>query len=155
MDGPICPETGARMRRAVRPITLTYKGESMSFDMPGWYCDQSEASIFTGEDLKLSDRVLNKLKVRNGGMLEPAEIRRIREKLDLTQTVAGEVIGGGPDAFQKYETGDLLPSEAICRALRWLDCDPQALRAMSERRLNGPPAAPSPLHGFVTIIANP
>jgi hypothetical protein len=37
------------------------------------------------------------------------------------------LIGGGPRAFQKYETGDLLPSRAISSALLLLDRDPEAL----------------------------
>src|SRR5260370_39239372 len=110
MTDPVCPETGAPMHRAVRPMTLSYKGESVTFDMPGWYCDQSEQSIHTGEDMKLSDRMLNRLEARTEGLLEPEEIKRIRRKLGLTQTAAGELIGGGPRAFQKYEAGDLLPS---------------------------------------------
>ena len=55
------------MYREVRPMTLTYKGESLTFDMPGWYCDQSEESIHTGEDMKISDRKLNLLKARCEG----------------------------------------------------------------------------------------
>lgn len=127
MTNPICPETGSPMYRGVRPITLTYKGESMTFDMPGWYCDQSEESIHTGEDMKFSDRMLNLLKARSEGLLEPVQIRRIRKKLHLTQEAAGMIIGGGPRAFQKYESGDLLPSRAISSALLLLDHDPEAL----------------------------
>lgn len=127
MTNPVCPETGAPMYRGVRPMTLTYKGESLTFDMPGWYCDQSEESIHTGEDMKVSDRMLNFLKARSEGLLEPEQIRRIRKKLHLTQEAAGIIIGGGPRAFQKYESGDLLPSRAISSALLLLDHDPEAL----------------------------
>ena len=126
MSNPICPETGAPMYRGVRPMTLTYKGESLTFDMPGWYCDQSEESIHTGEDMKISDRKLNLLKARCEGLLEPEEIRRIRKKLHLSQEAAGMLIGGGPRAFQKYESGDLLPSRAVSSALVLLDRDPAA-----------------------------
>jgi len=95
--------------------------------MPGWYCDQSEESIHTGEDMKVSDRMLNLLKARTEGLLEPDQIRRIRKKLRLSQESAGTLIGGGPRAFQKYESGDLLPSRAICSALLLLDHDPESL----------------------------
>jgi HTH-type transcriptional regulator/antitoxin MqsA len=115
------------MYRGVRPMTLTYKGENLTFDMPGWYCDQSEESIHTGEDMKISDRMLNLLKARHEGLLEPEQIRRIRKKLHLTQEAAGMLIGGGPRAFQKYESGDLLPSRAISSALLLLSHDPEAL----------------------------
>jgi HTH-type transcriptional regulator/antitoxin MqsA len=121
------------MYRTVRPMTLAYKGETVTFDMPGWYCDTSEESIHTGEDMKLSDRMLNRLKARTDGLLEPEEVRRIRKKLHLSQMAAGDVIGGGPRAFQKYEAGDLLPSKAISSALVLLDRDPAALRVLEER----------------------
>jgi HTH-type transcriptional regulator/antitoxin MqsA len=119
------------MYRDVRPMTLTYKGESITIDMPGWYCDSSDESIHTGKDAVVSDRALNRLKARNEGLLEPEDIRRIRKKLGLSQT-AGQVIGGGPRAFQKYESGDLLPSRAISSALRLLDHDPEALRLLKQ-----------------------
>lgn len=127
MSNPICPETGAPMFRGVRPMTLSYKNQSLTFDMPGWYGDQSDESIHTGDDMKVSDRMLNLLKARSEGLLEPEQIRRIRKKLHLSQEEAGNLIGGGPRAFQKYESGDLLPSRAISSALLLLDHDPEAL----------------------------
>ena len=135
MTNPVGPETGAPMHRAERPLTLTYKGKSITVDMPGWYCDQSEESVHTGEDMKVSDRALNQLKARAEGLLEPEDIRRIRKKLGLTQEAAGELIGGGPRAFQKYETGDLLPSRAISSALALLDHNPKALAVLRERQV--------------------
>jgi HTH-type transcriptional regulator/antitoxin MqsA len=60
---PICPETGTPMHRDVRPMTLTYNGESITFDMPGWYCDQSDESLHTGKDMKMSDRMISILKL--------------------------------------------------------------------------------------------
>jgi HTH-type transcriptional regulator/antitoxin MqsA len=134
MSNPVCPETGAPMHRAVRPMTLTYKSESLTFDMPGWYCDQSDESIHTGEDMKISDRMLNLLKARSEKLLEPADIRRIRKKLRLSQEEAGLLIGGGPRAFQKYESGDLLPSRAVSSALVLLDHDPAALSVLMMHR---------------------
>ena len=101
MTNPVCPETGTPMYRGVRPMTLTYKGESITFDISGWYCNQSEESIHTGEDMKVSDRMLNRLKARCVGLLGPEEIRSIRKRLHLSPEAAGLVIGGGPRAFQR------------------------------------------------------
>ena len=104
------------MHRGVRPMTLTYREQSISFDMPGWYCEDCEESIHTGKDMKVSDRMLNRLKARSEGLLAPEEIRHIRKKLRLSQEAAGLLVGGGPRAFQKYESGDLLPSRAVSSA---------------------------------------
>jgi HTH-type transcriptional regulator/antitoxin MqsA len=121
------------MQRGVRPFTLTYKGQSITIDMPGWYANQSDECIFTVEDMKISDRALNRLKARSEGLLLSEDIRRIRKRLGLTQAAAGELIGGGKRAFQKYEAGDLLPSRAICNALVLLDHDPAGLEILAAR----------------------
>lgn len=144
MSNPVCPKTGAPMHRDTRPMTLTYKGESLTFDMSGWYCAASDESIHAGADLKVSDRMLNRLKARVEGLLEPEQIRRIRKKLSLTQQQAGELIGGGPRAFQKYETGALLPSRAISSALVLLDHDPSALNVLQARRESAAAEPPRP-----------
>jgi HTH-type transcriptional regulator/antitoxin MqsA len=34
MDNPVCPETGAPMQRGIRPLTLTYKGQSITVEPP-------------------------------------------------------------------------------------------------------------------------
>jgi len=133
-DVPLCPATGTAMHRDKRPMTLTYRNQTLTFDMPGWYCDASEESIHTSADMKSSDRMLNLLKARAENLLASDEIRRIRKKLQLTQVEAGEIIGGGPRAFQKYETGDLLPSKAISSALVLLDHAPEALSVLKRRQ---------------------
>ena len=85
--------------------------------------------------MEVSDRALNRLKARSEGLLEPEEISRIRKKLGLSQDAAGQMIGGGPRAFQKYENGDLMPSRAISSALSLLDHDPKALTVLKMPRL--------------------
>ena len=121
MTNPTCPETGQPMFRDVRPMTITYKGHESTFDMPGWYCDASDESIHTGDDMKVSDRALNRLKAQVEGLLDPEAVRRIRKRLHLTQKDAGRLIGGGPNAFQKYESGDVVVSHAVMSALLLLD----------------------------------
>jgi HTH-type transcriptional regulator/antitoxin MqsA len=135
MTNPVDPETGAPLYRDVRPLTLTYKGESITFDMPGWYGDQPDEGVFDADDMKVSDRALNRLKARAEGLLAPEEIKRIRKKLGLSQEAAGELIGGGPRAFQKYETGDLVPNRAVSSALALLDHDPTALTVLKARQV--------------------
>jgi HTH-type transcriptional regulator / antitoxin MqsA len=119
-------------------MTLAYKGESVTFNMPGWYCDSSDESIHTGQDMKVSDRTLNRLKARVEGLLEPEDIRRIRKKLNISQTEAGQMIGGGPRAFQKYESGDVLPNRAISSVLVLLDHDPKGLALLKTRQTKIP-----------------
>jgi HTH-type transcriptional regulator/antitoxin MqsA len=111
--------------------------------MPGWYCDQSEEGIHTGQDMKISDRALNRRKARVEGLLAPEEIKRIRKKLHITQEIAGLLIGGGPRAFQKYESGDLLPSNL-------LDHNPASLALLKNREIKRP-VAPRRLDGLLDL----
>ena len=47
---------------------------------------------------------------------------------------AGEIIAGRPRAFQKYETGNLLPSKAISSTLVLLDHTPEAISILKGRQ---------------------
>ncbi len=143
---PVCPVTGAAMHREIRPMVLAYRQETINFDMPGWYCDASEESIHSSADMKVSDRMLNVLKARADHLLAPDEIRQIRKKLQLSQVQAGEIIGGGPRAFQKYEAGDLLPSKAISSALVLLNHRPEDLSILRDRQSSHNKSMPSALH---------
>lgn len=122
-------ETGAELRRDIRPFTINYQGHSKTFAMPGWYPinDECEAT-FTQDDLKIYDKALKELKSEVEYLLQPNEIRSIRKRLKLTQVQAGIILGGGKRAFQKYESGDVLPSRAISNLLRILSNNPALLK---------------------------
>ncbi len=126
-----CHECGSAMSRGIRPMTVQYKGLSVTFDMPGWYCVCGEG-VVTGKDMDVSDRQLNLLKARAENLVLPGEVRRIRKKLGLNQQRAGSLLGGGPNAFHKYESGEVLPSKAISNLLRVLEAMPEGLKILSE-----------------------
>ena len=71
--------------------------------------------------------------------LEPDQIRIIREGLGLSQREAGQVLGGGPNAFAKYESGTLAPAAALPLVLR---DNPAALGTLQPDRAPGPVRRP-------------
>ncbi len=121
------------MVRDTRPMELAYKGQSVTVQMPGWYCPKSGESIHTGADMKVSDAALKALKIKVERLLPPEEIKRIRQKLGLTQREAGEVIGGGPNAFQKYESGETLLSKGMSNFLRVLERHPEDVAQLKDQ----------------------
>ncbi|HBJ86098.1 MAG TPA: type II toxin-antitoxin system MqsA family antitoxin [Verrucomicrobiales bacterium] len=133
MAKQICPESGHPMVRDVRPMKIEYKGHSIEVEMPGWYCEHCGEGVHTGKDMLVSDRALNRLKAEVDGLLLPETVKRIRKRLKLTQKDAGTIIGGGPNAFQKYESGDVLVSKAIASALLLLDDHPEGLTVLKSR----------------------
>ena len=73
--------------------------------------------------------------------LPPEEITRIRQRLGLSKLEAGDLIGGGPRAFSKYESGTIEPAAAVSNLLRVLDANPTVLD-----QLRGLPAPPIDIH---------
>ncbi len=127
-----CHECSAVMTRGIKQMTIRYKGLSATFDMPGWYCVCGEG-VVTAKDMDVSDRQLNLLKAQAERLVLPSEVRRIRKKLGLNQQTAGSLLGGGPNAFHKYESGEVLPSKAISNLLRVLEAMPEGLKVLHEK----------------------
>ena len=71
--------------------------------------------------------------MRNKPSITPEEIRTIREHLGLTQVEAGELLGGGPRAFTRYEAGAVQPAASIVNLLRLLEADPTAMTTLGGR----------------------
>ncbi|MDC0738537.1 type II toxin-antitoxin system MqsA family antitoxin [Cognatishimia sp. SS12] len=129
------PETGAELARGVRPVRLAFKSQSMVVDMPGWYSKDDasgESGLFDKKDMLVSDRAINLMKAKELGLLLPEQIKKVRLALGLSQREAGRLIGGGPNAFQKYESGDVLLSKSADTALRLLAVDPRRLQEIRD-----------------------
>ena len=71
---------------------------------------------------------------KNKSTIAPGEIRAIRERLGITQVEAGELLGGGPRAFTKYEAGSVKPAASVINLLRLLEADPSNLATLQGRR---------------------
>jgi len=79
MASPLCPATGTPMVRGMKQLTITYKGKSITFKMPGWYSQSSEEGIHSGKEMKVSDHMLNRLKAgRNSSYPKKASFKPIR-----------------------------------------------------------------------------
>ena len=66
--------------------------------------------------------------------ISPEEIKNIRKLLRLSQAKAGKLLGGGPRAFAKYESGSVKPSASLIKMLRFLKSRPRELEALSGQK---------------------
>ena len=55
----------------------------------------------------------------------------------MNQEAAGRILGGGPNAFHKYEKGEVLPSQAISNLLRVLEVMPDGLEVLQNWQTSG------------------
>jgi len=120
-------------RRTVRE-TYTYKGHDLQVEQPGEFCDRCDEGIVTGGDMKATEQAFHDLRATVDGLLTSTEVRRIRTGLKLTQRQAGEIFGGGPNAFSRYERGLAMQPRAVDALLRLLDRHPKLLVELSARR---------------------
>jgi len=116
-----CFACGGEMKRDVRKVTYSYRDRIISFDQPGYYCQNCDESILTEDDVRSTEPLLKNFKRDVANLLPPAEIKRIRSEQGLTQAKAGEIFGGGSQAFSKYERGLILQSKPLDILLRILD----------------------------------
>ena len=65
------PETGEVLTRGVRPFDVTYKGESITVDLPGYYPIGSGEGVHIGDDMSIVDDALRVLKEKIKGCLPP------------------------------------------------------------------------------------
>lgn len=72
--------------------------------------------------------------------IEPDEIRAIRKRLGLSQAEAGELLGGGPRAFTKYETGTVRPAAAVVTLLRLLERNPSLIGQLHDSKSSPTPS---------------
>jgi HTH-type transcriptional regulator/antitoxin MqsA len=112
----------------VRP--LKYRDLEDKVRVTGFWCESCDEGILTGDDLRKYSRALQNLKARAEHVLPPADVAAIREKLGLSQRKAGELLGGGPRAFQKYESGSQTPSVPMTHLLTLLARDPRRLEEL-------------------------
>jgi HTH-type transcriptional regulator/antitoxin MqsA len=115
-------------------VKITFEGLSETIDLPGWYPKggPSDDGLHTGKDMEVSDAALRRLMTKARATLSPAEVKAIRSKLKLSQREAGKLIGGGPRAFQKYESGEVMASVPMSKLLRLLAKDPKRLKELQD-----------------------
>lgn len=97
--------------------------------LSGWQCAECEEVSFDADGA-------HRYAVAGDGLVSRArrdegeEIRRIRQRLGLTQVQASALTGGGPNAFSRYETGKARPIAAVRNLFRLLDAHPTLIQEL-------------------------
>ncbi len=74
---------------------------------------------------RISDLMLSFNKQVNAAVVAPTFIAAVRRKFDLDQREAGEIFGGGVNAFSRYENGKTQPPLALIKLFKLLDRHPE------------------------------
>ncbi|MDP3083033.1 MAG: type II toxin-antitoxin system MqsA family antitoxin [Rubrivivax sp.] len=125
-----CPSCGAaKLVHDTRDMPYTYKGEStMLPQVTGDFCPACDEYILdVPESHRSMELMLAFSKQVNASYVDPNFIASVRKKLDLDQREAGEIFGGGVNAFSRYENGKTKPPLALVKLLKVLDRHPELL----------------------------
>ena len=125
-----CPgcET-SKLVHDTRDVPYTYKGESTILPrVTGDFCPACDESILDASESRRTMELMSAFsKVVNASFVDPDFIASVRKKLDLDQREAGEIFGGGVNAFSRYESGKTKPPVALVKLLKVLDRHPELL----------------------------
>ena len=125
---------GGPVTRETRRASFGYKGKTLRYDQPGEWCADCGEVFLEKSDKEATDPLIYNFQAVLDGRLTTDDILRIRRKLGLTQKQAGEMIGGGPNAFSRYETGKAYPARGTENFLRVLDKHPEVLDATLKKQ---------------------
>lgn len=130
-----CPECGtASPVHDTRDVAYTYKDQTTVLTVvTGHFCAGcGEVTLDRDAVDRYSDLVGAFQRKVNGALVDPAYIRDVRKKLALGQREAGEIFGGGVNAFSRYETGKAEPPVSLVKLLGLLDRHPELLAEIRE-----------------------
>lgn len=121
-----CPECDGGTVHEKRDMPYSYKGNvTVITGVEGDYCvDCDEVVLDLVESRRVSAAMLAFNKRVNAGIVPPEYITAVRKKLGVNRREAGEIFGGGPNAFSRYETGKTNPSIPLVMMLKLLDRHP-------------------------------
>ncbi|MFF7109456.1 type II toxin-antitoxin system MqsA family antitoxin [Pseudomonas sichuanensis] len=125
MRCPICG--GAELAPDIQDMPYRYKGESTLIQgVSGDYCSAcGEAVLSHDEAMRVSEQMTAFERRVNAAAVDPAFISAVRKKFDLDQREAGEIFGGGVNAFSRYENGKTTPPVALIKLFKLLDRHPE------------------------------
>lgn len=122
-DTMVSAESGRPMKRGLKRLTIVVDGQSFNYNQPGWWCDLNDPNDREGQLVDDDNQVAKMARLTaeaivRGEVYSPALVRAMRLRLELTQEEAGRVFGVGPNAFDKYERGEITPSEPTKRLFK-------------------------------------
>jgi HTH-type transcriptional regulator/antitoxin MqsA len=108
-----------------RDIPFGYHGKTTVVpQVPGWYCAHCGEGYLDdgGRHAEAITAFVRAVKA-----VEASEVRSIRKKLGLKQAEAGQLFGGGVNAFSEYERGKTQPHKSTLLLLKLLNRHPDLL----------------------------
>lgn len=131
MANHICPicESGQLHARS-EWIDVEHMGKHGRIESHFLACDGCGSEQAGTKEARDNKRAMTAFKKQAQGLLTGAEVLVLRKRWQLNQQDAARLFGGGPVAFSKYESDDVMQSDAMDKLLRVADQVPAALEKL-------------------------
>jgi HTH-type transcriptional regulator/antitoxin MqsA len=116
-----------------------YRGQTGNIAFVYSECAVCGSEQANAAQARANKRAMLAFKKEVDGLLTGQEVRAFRKQHHLTQAQAAAIFGGGPVAFSKYESDDVMQSEAMDKLLRVARHIPDALSWLTQRAGDRPP----------------
>jgi HTH-type transcriptional regulator/antitoxin MqsA len=142
-DTMASPESGRPMVRGEKMVSFKIQGKPFQYRQPGWWCSLEDPNDTEGQ-LVDDDNLIAEMARRTaeamakGEQFTPLLIRAIRVLCKLSQRDAGELFGTGEKSFEKYESGQIKPSEPTKRLLRLAMTHPEMFGTRKRKAMEAP-----------------
>lgn len=128
MTNQLCPICDAGSLHAhTEQVDVEHMGQTGTIPSQYSVCDVCGSEQAGAADARFNKRAMIGFKKRIQGLLTGTEVRVMRKRWQLNQADAAKVFGGGKVAFSKYESDDVMQSEAMDKLLRLANDVPGAL----------------------------
>ena len=115
--------------------TYRYKGQRFSLSASEYsVCRECGFDVVLPPQKRRNEARIRDEHRRIDGLLTGRQIKAIRKRLGLTQAQAARLMGGGDNAFSKYERGEVTQSVAMNQLLRVLAAVPDAREVLVTRK---------------------
>lgn len=118
----ICPS--CMKKHAVQIIRvhdhLTFKNVPVEFDAEYCYCENTDITYATEQQLTKNDIVMKDAYRKKMGLLTSGQIAKIRQKCGMSQSELSRVLGWPKDTVKRYESHQV-QSNAHDKILREID----------------------------------
>lgn len=129
----LCPQCGGSLVHESREKTCRYAKKTVKkietffviYSQPGWWCRLCGEGIIEGEDHQHFKDVFSTLRAKVEGVLTPKQISSIRKNMGISKRKASLLVGGGHNAFQRYESGEICPSSSTSALISLLGLRPE------------------------------
>lgn len=128
-----CPQCGKETDTVIRSIQETYpvKGEDITITAQVWYCESCGCDIWDDELDAQNLLAAYAVYREKHHLLQPAEIKEIRIKYNMSQTAFARVLGMGDKTITRYENGSI--ADAAQNNLLYLAQQPHNFAELLER----------------------